>query len=333
MSVKTRILIISDTHCAPLSGISPIPPFKSPLPKADLLIHCGDLTYNGGFKEYETTLDMLKEIDAPVKLVIAGNHDKSLDRDYVLSHLELERITMREGFARWMAARELWTSPEGRAHKEGITFLDEGHHQVDLPNGASINVYASPYTPEFYDYGFPYERNEDRFNSPAFVLSDAKGIAPYPITDLSSGRRPVDIVITHGPPHARMDRPEPNLYAGCPHLLRAVMRARPLLHCFGHIHEGWGAELVRWSEAADAVTATSSTIKDWSSAGWKKGVLEEGEAVKKINPDLKTAKEDRAVFVDVSETSSEPIKRGAATLMINAAIMNVRYRPVNAPCK
>ena len=69
-TVTTRVLIISDTHHAPLSTKDDAPhpkaPFKSPLPSADLLIHCGDLTMTGKFEEYHKTLDMLAEIDAPV---------------------------------------------------------------------------------------------------------------------------------------------------------------------------------------------------------------------------------------------------------------------------
>jgi predicted phosphodiesterase len=68
-TIKTRVLIISDTHNAPLSrrnGAEPTAPFKSPLPSADLLIHCGDLTMTGQLDEYHRTLDMLAEIDAPV---------------------------------------------------------------------------------------------------------------------------------------------------------------------------------------------------------------------------------------------------------------------------
>jgi predicted phosphodiesterase len=72
-TVKTRVLIISDTHLASLSAKDdqsqkPVPPFEAPLPAADVLIHCGDLTYTGDFKQFEQALDMLKEIEAPVIL-------------------------------------------------------------------------------------------------------------------------------------------------------------------------------------------------------------------------------------------------------------------------
>ena len=156
-TVKTRILIISDTHCAGLStsnGSTPPPhrPFSSPLPAADLLIHCGDLTHVGKLDEYERTLDMLAAIEAPVKLVIAGNHDLTLDRDFIVSHLREKGLSEEDGNRQVKEARDLWTSSDGRARREGITFLDEGVHAVDLPNGAQATVYASPYTPEFWDW-------------------------------------------------------------------------------------------------------------------------------------------------------------------------------------
>lgn len=156
-TVKTRVLIISDTHCAPLAqqndGRQPFAPFKAPLPKADVLIHCGDLTMTGLEAEYHKTLDMLAQIDAPVKLVIPGNHDLSLDRDFVFSHAEKDSLSEPEAQAKVNKARDLWTAPEGRAQKDGITYLVEGVHQIDLPNGARVTIYASPYTPEFYDWG------------------------------------------------------------------------------------------------------------------------------------------------------------------------------------
>jgi len=43
--VSTRVLIISDTHAAPLLGREDETEqaFKEPLPAADVLIHCGTL--------------------------------------------------------------------------------------------------------------------------------------------------------------------------------------------------------------------------------------------------------------------------------------------------
>lgn len=51
----------------------------------------------------------------------------------------------------------------------------------------------------------------------------------------------VDILITHTPPFGILDQPYGNFKpAGCPHLLARVIEIRPRLHCFGHIHAGFG---------------------------------------------------------------------------------------------
>lgn len=333
-TVKTRILIISDTHCARLvdarDGTSDehCLPFRAPLPKADLLIHCGDLTHTGKLEEYHQALDMLKQIDAPVKIVIAGNHDRSLDRDYVLGHLKQENLTADQGEAKWKQARDLWTAPHGRARSEGVTFLDEGAHQIDLPNGALVNVYASPYTPEFYDWAFPYERDEDRFNPLGTSLTDAKNIALHPVSDFSS-EHPIDILITHGPPYGRLDAVNRGVLAGCLHLLRALMRVRPALHCFGHIHEAWGAEIMQWSPQADEASYSSTSTTAWTTGCWKAGVATEG-GIQTVQVDHRAMKEKHAAFLDLS-SDDLALERGETTAVVNAAIMNVAYEPVNAP--
>ncbi|KAL1585687.1 hypothetical protein WHR41_05957 [Cladosporium halotolerans] len=344
-TIKTRVLIISDTHNAPLSEKGdgkPIAPFKSPLPSADLLIHCGDLTMTGQQDEYHRTLDMLSEISAPVKLVIAGNHDLSLDRDFVSSHRTHDpqrrqppSMSEEDADARVNAARDLWTAPDGRAKQEGVTYLDEGLHTIPLPNGAVATVYASPYTPEFWDWAFPYERHEDRFNGPGTALSDAVSIAPYPMPTRSKAVRPVDIVMTHGPPWKRLDPTARVEAVGCPHLLRALMRARPTLCCFGHIHEGWGAERVMWAEGAEEVPGKACSIEEWQKGGWEDGVKARGGGggldITPIKCDAEAAREKRAEFIDISKEGSKAITPGEETLFVNAAIMDVAYRPVNAP--
>lgn len=83
--IRTRLLIISDTH-----GKRPFDPtthpeeartygFHRPLPRADVAVHCGDLTIRSDVEEYQATFDMMREVDAPLKLVMPGNHDCSMD--------------------------------------------------------------------------------------------------------------------------------------------------------------------------------------------------------------------------------------------------------------
>lgn len=46
-----------------------------------------------------------------------------------------------------------------------------------------------------------------------------------------------DILVTHGPPQGILDGGQ-----GCPALRRAVIRLKPKLHCFGHIHSAYGVQ-------------------------------------------------------------------------------------------
>jgi Icc-related predicted phosphoesterase len=51
----------------------------------------------------------------------------------------------------------------------------------------------------------------------------------------------IDILITHGPPLGVLDvEYGAQEHAGDPELLKAVIRVRPRLHVFGHIHGGYG---------------------------------------------------------------------------------------------
>ena len=51
-----------------------------------------------------------------------------------------------------------------------------------------------------------------------------------------------DVLITHGPAAGtgRLSRVYGGVDVGCEDLEIAVERVKPTLHCFGHIHEGYG---------------------------------------------------------------------------------------------
>ena len=50
----------------------------------------------------------------------------------------------------------------------------------------------------------------------------------------------IDVLITHTPPMGIGDRTASGLHVGCEDLLAAVLRIRPRVHVFGHVHEGYG---------------------------------------------------------------------------------------------
>ncbi|KAG6013370.1 hypothetical protein E4U43_007328 [Claviceps pusilla] len=227
-SIKTRFIVLSDTHG------SPIPPSLQGR-QADVVIHTGDLTEHSTLSEFKTTIESLRTIDAPVKLILAGNHDFSLDSPALESKLaEADRVAGGP-VDRDLVAREFGNAGDARAllleaRHRGITFLEEGNSSIRLDNGALLRVYASPYTP-CHDgsagWAFQYQDRHDFDIDPA-----------------------TQIVMTHGPPHGIFDRSPDGKRLGCPALFAAVARQQPLMHCFGHVHGGWGAKVVAWKAPA-----------------------------------------------------------------------------------
>jgi predicted phosphodiesterase len=349
-NIKTRILIISDTH-----GLVPSPQdeaelqhdsddtfsstsskdfsstaelvfvsaFRHPLPQADVAIHCGDLTKGSGLAEYRATFSLLASLDAPLKIAIPGNHDMALDPTYwVDRYLRWEpEGEIKDRRKRYPAVVRGMIADAARS--AGVRVLvEEGTYDFVLANGARLRVFASPWTPSYGGWPFQY-RGPHEF-------------------DVREG---TDVVVTHGPPKGVLDR---TLFraeeAGCRYLLEAVARARPRVHCFGHIHEGWGARLRRWKVEGEGV-----------------GAVEEGEVVV---DDLETLEgtgadsmrvreqklarrnewaEKRARIVDLCSSrgndgsdedgSSLPraFEPGKDTLFINSAIVNIAYKPRNIP--
>jgi Icc-related predicted phosphoesterase len=50
-----------------------------------------------------------------------------------------------------------------------------------------------------------------------------------------------DVLVTHGPPFGMLDSPpDAEFHSGCRELLKAVVRVRPKLHVFGHVHGAHG---------------------------------------------------------------------------------------------
>ncbi|KAF2994964.1 hypothetical protein E8E13_003043 [Curvularia kusanoi] len=304
-SIKTRFLILSDTHAFdPALNPHNDAPYRPPFSKADVLLHCGDLTMVGLLEEYECALSMLESIDADLKLVIAGNHDISLDEQY---YARKGRFMQSKRFDADMPqrARDMWTGE--RARKAGVTYLDEGTHSFVLTNGASLRVYASPYQPEFCDFAFPYNREEDRFNEAHQCSPGATPIAENPVPDWQESGG-VDVVMTHGPPKGVLDMvPRTRERVGCDHLMRALRRCKPRLHCFGHIHEGWGAQKVEWVAGEELDVKTSADhVKEQ----------------RPIKVDRQRMEDEHAVHVDISASGDE-LRYGRETLMVNASIMSV----------
>lgn len=120
-------------------------PEDMPLQRADIAIHCGDLTDGSKLEEFRT----------PLKLAIAGNHDFTMDipafkKIVAEATPPLDPELVAKEFGIPGEARQLFEE----AKDAGIMLLDEGTHRFTHENGALLTVYASPYTPALGAWGF-----------------------------------------------------------------------------------------------------------------------------------------------------------------------------------
>jgi predicted phosphodiesterase len=209
-SIATRVLVLSDTHGEALQ--------RPVTTSADVAIHCGDITEESRLDEFRAAISMLKAIDAPVKLVIAGNHDFTLD-DKAFSNIRQEISSTIDGPALKRAygnlgeARALFDTEEVRA--ADIMFLDEGVHRITLANGALMTACASPYTPS-------------KSSGREYQYDPSQGEHIWAIGST------VDLAMTHSPPRGLFDLTGCKTRAGSPGLFAS---AKPKVHCFGHIYE------------------------------------------------------------------------------------------------
>ncbi len=288
-----------------------------PFQHADVAIHCGDLTEESKLEEYRTSIRLLKDICATLKLVIAGNHDFTIDvpafrKKVADARPPLDPELVRKVYGNDGGARQIFDD----ARAAGVIFLDEGSHQFILENCAILNVYASPWTPSLGDWGFQYPPEQGH----NFEI-----------------RKGVDLVITHGPPKGIMDYTDLKQRAGCSDLFRAVARARPRLHCFGHIHEGWGAKLVTWR---DRPTETPSHFTDIDNersvvveklSGFRQSKFDTIES--KVQKSKKTDhyRRERCYTTSHCTGDANPLEFGGQTLFVNAAIQGTEEHPLQMP--
>jgi len=108
------------------------------------------------------------------------------------------------------------------AQDHGVRLLNDSGCTID-----GVKFWGSPITPRFMDWAF--------MRDPGKPIEAHWQMIP---TD-------TDVLITHGPPYRIMDqvrRPDGKLHhTGCPSLLSRVSEVSPIVHLFGHIHEGHGS--------------------------------------------------------------------------------------------
>ncbi|KAK8041111.1 hypothetical protein PG994_014118 [Apiospora phragmitis] len=257
MAIKTRILVVSDTHGRVFD--------VKEAHKADVVIHCEKAS--GRTWSPNRRRSSLGPLGEPRRLI-------------------------------------------DQAKGAGIVFLDEVNYEFTLQNGACLRVYASPWTPAaFLGRAFQYPEDEGH----EFAIADA-----------------AQAVMTHGPPGGIFDYTDWNTRAGCPLLFGAVARARPLIHCFGHIHEAWGCKLVKWKDDTSS-RRRSPRLHQFSNIDTEKSVVIEklpnllrGEDDDAESAKAKTEKIERYSRQGFCSTShchddANTLVPGSHTLFVNAS--------------
>lgn len=213
-----RLVCMSDTHNNEYT--------LEDIPDGDVLIHAGDLTKIGTMKELSNARAYLDSFPHSQKIVIAGNHEISLDSEFYCGranrfHRNLFKNSKFDPLAYSLQCRDIME----RKISNQYHYLEDSACWIGQDGVAAevIKVYGSPYQPEHYLMGFTLPLGPQLEAKWAQIPNDT------------------DILITHGPPKGVLDGLFDGTHVGCQHLLEAVQhRVKPRVHLFGHIHEGYG---------------------------------------------------------------------------------------------
>ncbi len=110
---------------------------------------------------------------------------------------------------------------KGLSDDAGVNYLCDSAAQIE-----GLKFWGSPYSPRFFDWAFNVDRG------PAIAAHWDK----IP--------NETDVLVTHGPPLGFCDQTsyrgnrDP---VGCRDLRDAMYRVEPEVHCFGHVHSGYGS--------------------------------------------------------------------------------------------
>jgi Icc-related predicted phosphoesterase len=191
---KFRITFISDTHLKHKQ-------ITSSLPGGDLILHAGDLTSMGYKHEIQQFCKWYKELKGyNFKVFVAGNHDMGFE-----NHPEMTKEILD-------------------FYNDLIYLQDSSFGIYDMDADKTVNIWGSPWQPEFYNWGFNLPRNGPDLEEKWSWIPDN-----------------TDILVTHGPPWGHLDVSGYGTRdLGCELLLKRVEKIKPKIHVFGHIHGSYG---------------------------------------------------------------------------------------------
>ena len=112
--------------------------------------------------------------------------------------------------------------------------------------------------------------------------------------------------------------------AGCQHLFEAVFRAKPQVHCFGHIHEGRGAKVATWRKSFNsthfsAIDHTKSRLIEKLISVQLSNFDDQEEAQQKTKR-IERYNQDRCCKTSHCQGDENPLQFGRQTLFVKTAL-------------
>ena len=197
-----RFICISDTHSLHREMSYKVTDFLDPN-QDNILIHSGDLTNVGKEHDVKEFIYWIQNLQGfSDKIFIAGNHEMSFESkpNWLYQYINEENLSQCD-----------------------CVYLEDSSFTIESPEFSHpIKFYGSPWQPRFFDWAFNVDRDK---------------IHVY----WEKIPEDVDVLISHSPPFGILDKViGRNDFLGCESLLNHVNRIKPLIHCYGHIHSGYG---------------------------------------------------------------------------------------------
>ena len=141
-----RVVCQSDTH----SRIEELYyTNKYMIPDGDIYIHAGDFANVGKYEEIKKFDKFMSFLPHPYKIVIAGNHELTLDKSYKQNKIE-QNYCLNKVY-----------------HSKNFIYLQD--HFVNV---MGLNIYGTAWQPEFNNWAFNVERGPKLMEKYSFIPED-----------------------------------------------------------------------------------------------------------------------------------------------------------------
>lgn len=206
-----RLVMMSDTHGVNLA--------RWDIPDGDVLIHTGDFTRGRGLRDVEALREQFDKLPHRVKLLVGGNHDNILQEKPEEARAILDAYRIPKEKKRGVVDPLAELDDDERRLLKPIYYLEDEAVIID-----GVKFFGTPWQPDFLRMAFNLPRGSGELHQKRLLIPDD-----------------VEVLLTHCPPAEILDWLNQTGPLGCNQLRWRVDNLRHLkLHCFGHIHEGYG---------------------------------------------------------------------------------------------